>query len=198
MSKKLEHKLLEVIHKYYPVSVECGTIEYESNLESKKLMHLIKNTEQDNDRINKLKQFLSVISSKNVDMSVQDYTLLGSNDRCFNIQLVKDLFHEARTHSICINISILKPYYTINVLEIQRSSDFKRRIGSPQRKESLETGIYKNIITKIQKYLNEQMGLENFPESLLNKVIPDISFQNSNFGQFTFYNAFFMDDFYTR
>lgn len=115
-----------------------------------------------------------------------------------NIQLVKDLFDQSRSHSICINISLLIPFYTIHVLEIKRSEDYRKRIDEPRRRKELEDGEYKGGIQRIKEYLHEEMNLNDFPEELIEKVIPDISFENSDFGCFTFYNTFFLNEFYTR
>ena len=198
MNDFMENKFLQIVYEYYPVGIESGTLDYRNSKEFIKLYNLIKNADVENEDTRKLKLFLSHFVKKGENFCVQDYTLLVSLDRCYNIQLIKDNFKQHISHSICVNISLLIPYYTIHVLEIRRGEDHSKWISSPERKVELETKTYKNVIGEIKDYLNSELNLNEFPEELIYKVIPNIHFENARFGKFTFYNAFFINEFYTR
>ncbi|WP_034040589.1 hypothetical protein [Wocania ichthyoenteri] len=193
-----ENKFLDIVYRYYPRQIESGSHQYHFSPEYIRLKKLIGNATKENLITKKLKRFLFDYIKKNKNLSVQDYTLFVSEDRCYNIQLINDNYEKNIMHSICINISLLIPYYTIHVLETKRSEDYKKRISNPKRKVELEEKNYKEIIHSIKEFLNTNLNLTPFPHRLLFKIIPDISFQNSGFKKFSFYNAFFLDDFYTR
>ncbi|MEA1784552.1 hypothetical protein U1E44_00470 [Arenibacter sp. GZD96] len=198
MKDLLEKDFLRVINEYYPAFIQSGSSEYRKSVQCVRLNRVLKKALIENEITISLKYFLNGLIKENKNYTLHDYTLFEGGDRCYNIQLIKDFHEERKSHSLCINLSVLIPYYTIHILEVRRSENFKKRIGGPERMIHLEATIYNELISKVKNYLNVELGLYLFPENLINKVIPDISYENSDFGEFTFYNAFFLNSFYTR
>ena len=153
-----------------------------------------------NDAADKLYVYLSDVEKTNpMFNAVMDFSKPHNSDLCKNVQLISDNVEKSLSHSICVNISCLKPYYHIHVLTLKRNkSDFSKWMGLPERNILLENGEFKTLIKQISAYLQESLHLEKFPEELLNKVVDGYFTENHPQGEFSYYNAFFMDDFYTR
>ena len=139
--------------------------------------------------------FLEDLKRQNDYTTVQDYTLPLSTGICHNVQLIKDNYEKKNSHSICINLSRVIPFFHIHVLNLNREKDnFPKWNGLPYRVESLETQEYAKIIRKIRMFLSSKLGLYEFPNELVDKKISAIPSGE----KFTYYNAFFAESFYTR
>ncbi len=58
---------------------------------------------------------------------------------------------------------------------------------------------YANLINSIELILENQCSLKKFPNELKNEIITGIGFQDIEIGKFTFFNAFFLDNYnYTQ
>ncbi|WP_017497938.1 hypothetical protein [Flavobacterium sp. WG21] len=101
-----------------------------------------------------------------------------------------------RLHSICLNISVLSPYFTCYVLDTLVDLENVKWIKKPNKNEDLEI-VYASEINKIVA-LTEKYGITKFPPELLSYRLPEISRGFIPFGEFTFFNAFFLDEYYTR
>ena len=125
----------------------------------------------------------------------RDYSLFNWLDRCFNFQFVAP--KEGGFHCICLNVSILIPFYTSYVLRVEwndRSGHWK---GPPVKDKDLKNSTYRMLLDRAEKVLEEGL-YHRFPEELLGEVIKDVSFQEIGFDAFTFFNAFFLNRLYTR
>jgi len=58
--------------------------------------------------------------------------------------------------------------------------------------------LYKDEIERIKKYLVSKLELKEFPDILIDKVLPNISTEDINKGEFTFYKGFFQREYDTR
>ncbi|CAC9974347.1 MULTISPECIES: hypothetical protein [Flavobacterium] len=131
----------------------------------------------------------------NLNMNFHDATLFSSCDRAFNLQLTK--MNDKNLHSICLNISVLCPYFTCYVLDAKVDLSLGKWIEKPYKNENLEV-LYADEIHKINELVEKKYQISKFPTELLNYKLPQISRGFIPFGDFTFFNAFFLDEYYTR
>lgn len=155
------------------------------------------------------KRLLSLISSKEVfsdskkeslindlkieqELEFRDFSLFSWNDRAHNIQTILKS-ENLISIVLCINISIIIPYYTIYTLKIERESINKiKRKYSPIKDNSLLVE-FSDLTLKIKQLFENRYKLKEFPDMLLKQTIGNISFQDIELGDFTFFNAFFLD-----
>lgn len=157
-----------------------------------KILTFFENKHRNEESFNELvEEFKSI----NLTMHFHDATLFNSCDRAFNFQLTK--MSENHLHSICLNISVLCPYYTCYVLDTIVDLEREIWIEKPYKNEGLES-IYHSEIDKISTLLEKKYRITKFPLELLNYKLPLISRGFIPYGEFTFFNAFFLDEYYTR
>ena len=131
--------------------------------------------------------------------TVQNFTEPAMVGYCQNIQIINDNYENNYSHSLCVNISDIIPYFHIHVLELKRKkNNFSKWDGLPFRRKELEITDYSSLLQKIKIFLSQDLGLMEFPEVLVNKVLPSINTENIDLGDFTYYNAFFAETFDTR
>lgn len=127
---------------------------------------------------------------QNIDFS--DFSLFSWNDRAHNIQTLLKT-DGLISIILCINISVIIPYYTIYTLKIERKSvNEMRRKHSPITEESYMKE-FSELVSKIKLLLEKKYKLKKFPDELLNQITDGFSFQDIEVGSFTFFNAFFLD-----
>ncbi|MNQ59395.1 hypothetical protein D3C85_736340 [compost metagenome] len=117
-------------------------------------------------------ELINEFKAINLIMDYHDVTLFNSCDRAFNLQLTK--MSGNHLHSICLNISILCPYFTCYVLDTLVDLEHLKFIGKPFKNEALEH-IYINEINKITTLVEKKYKLTNFPKELLSYKLPNIS-----------------------
>ncbi len=131
---------------------------------------------------------------------VQDYSRTQINGMCYNLQLINDIHKLNLSHSLCINLSVIAPFFHIHVLELKRKKDnFSKWNGFPERINLLENSTYKKDIADIKNFLTSKLCLNEFPDNLLDEIVtPDIFTEDIRKGEFTYFNAFFQREFDTR
>ncbi|WP_306352959.1 hypothetical protein [Flavobacterium sp. '19STA2R22 D10 B1'] len=193
----IETILSNIAKCYYPSRIEeiINMEEYNNTIESKNLRlvqntfdHILRSKEQWEDYAVNFKNIRS-------DFNYHDVTLFSSGDRALNFQLTTMLGN--KLHSICMNISILIPYYTYYVLEAEVDVDKLKWIKKPIIRKDLEA-LYSDEIEKMCILTENKFRFSKFPIELLDYKLPEINKSFIPFGDFTFFNAFFLDEYYTR
>ncbi|MCD0475115.1 hypothetical protein LPB87_11995 [Flavobacterium sp. EDS] len=189
--------LKNISNSNYPDNIsELNEVEkYNESCEHKNLcktLTLFENMHRNEGYLNELIEEFKAI---NLTMHFHDATLFNSGDRAFNFQLTK--MNGSHLHSICLNISILCPYFTYYVLDTLVDLEQVKWIGRPYKNEELEI-LYATEINKIIKLVEKKLRITKFPSELLTYKLPQISKGFIPFGEFTFFNAFFLDEYYTR
>jgi len=131
--------------------------------------------------------------------TIQDYSMVEIGELYYNLQLINDIHELNVSHSLCINISVIAPLFHIHLLELQRKvGNFAKWDGLPQRNIQLEKNQYFDVIGNTTTFLEQELGLFELPENLSNSVIPGAFTEDIEIDTFTYYNAFFLRDYYTR
>lgn len=141
----------------------------------------------------------TIFARKRKFTCVQNFTNIVNNYGCYNLQLILDNLEESYSHSICINISPSIPFFHIHVLVLNRQpTNFPKWKDFPKRDKHLEKITYSTEISTIKDLLIEDLGLHEMPEALIETVIPWLFTEDIHQGEFTYYQAFFQREFYTR
>lgn len=187
-------KILEnLAYSFFPKGVCFITRreEYLNSLEFKKLDE-ITNFYYKNANNYSYENLIFGFKSNNYLKAFKDVSMLNWHDRCFSFEL--DFNDGENLHLICLNISVLIPFYSIRVLENKINKKSFQWETNPVRNRKLETEKYKELVAQIEVIVENTLNYKKFPENILNIVIEDISFQDIKFGEFNFFNAFFLND----
>ncbi|QEE50184.1 hypothetical protein FUA48_11530 [Flavobacterium alkalisoli] len=146
------------------------------------------------------KDFYDKIKSVNNPDNFRMIHRFHGNDRCHNLHFVerRGTIH----HAFCLNVSIVVPYYTTYVIEwdikekLQEPADPFRMTSDYPKKALTVSKEDQEILYKMAKVAESNFGYKPFPEDLLNEMIPDINIETIKMGEFTFFNAFFLDDYH--
>ncbi|WP_422860239.1 hypothetical protein ACOKFD_05000 [Flagellimonas sp. S174] len=147
------------------------------------------------------KGILDILQGK---LELRDVSRPCQDDRAICLQ--HSGFYEEKTKKfrpLCFAISALIPYFHAYMMEIDLIEDnynkpFKyqwKSISGPLtcwKEKSLYNDTYSLVCDTIIQFTD----YKEFPEELVNKKIPDISKNNIEFGEVTFFNAFFLDRYY--
>ena len=196
-------ELTAIVYQYFPKGIDnfAEHERYGNSPEFKKLSdHCMSffEKEQKGDFDN----FYNSIASLNPVMNFHNATLFHWNDRCYNLQLA-ELVGD-KHYSVCLNISTVIPYYLVYVLETTLI-DTKNEPGSfgiPRMTELFRNiekeAHYKDLMQNMSLVAETYFEVKPFSEELLQTVIPNIAFEPIKFGEFTFFNAFFLDKYHIR
>lgn len=189
--------LKNISNSNYPDNIsELNELEkYNESCEHKNLCKTLTTFENIHRREGFLNKLIEEFKAVNSTMHFHDVTLFNSCDRAFNLQLTK--MDGNHLHSICLNISVLCPYFTCYVLDTLVDLENVKWIERPYKNEELEI-VYASEINKIIELTERKYGITKFPSELLLYKLPEISRGFIPFGEFTFFNAFFLDEYYTR
>lgn len=190
----LENILTNIAYSYYPKNI-CSFNEkdkYKNSLEFKKLQHILNSFYDDAKNLHALK-LLEKEFSKNIKIhKIQDRTSL-SFDRCLSYEL-EIIENDNVLVRICLNISLIVPYYVIYILENKINIDPYKWLTLPIRNKKMEMNTYSSHINSISLIVEKKLNINLFPEKFLHIIIPDLSFQENSFNEFTYFNAFFLDN----
>lgn len=189
--------LKSISNSNYPDNIsETNELEkYNESCEHKNLCKILTSFENMHRNEGGLNELIEEFKAINSTMYFHDVTLFNSGDRAFNLQLTK--MSGNHLHSICLNISVLCPYFTYYVLDTLVDLEQIRWIERPRKNEELEI-LYATEINKIITLVEKKLRITKFPSELLSYKLPQISRGFIPFGEFTFFNAFFLDEYYTR
>ena len=182
---------------YYPQNVDAvGEQEiYLNSSEFKNLNNVIASFKNDFS-YSKLDDYKEKISHLSEDIKFVDATLFDWLDRAYNFQLYKIINNKA--YSLCINISVLIPFYTCYSLELEIDEKTGAWLGHPKENESVKENYFKKEVSELSKMTSDDLGISLFPKEIENKILKGISFQDIKEGDFTFFNAFFLNEKYMR
>jgi hypothetical protein len=153
---------------------------YQKSYEFQRLFLLL-NTFNDIDvNVNSIKQLESEFAKSELFKNFRNMTTF-SFDRCLTYEF--DVYiNEKIVSKICLNISIVIPYYTIYNIENKMDS-------YSEKNKDLKLLYLKNL----SKMIKNNLKFNKFPKNIISKIIPDLAFQDAKFGEFTYFNAFFQD-----
>lgn len=174
---------------YYPQNIDC-IIEKEKYIRSSEYNKLLElsNYYKNNNEID-----LILKSFKKSKLDFIDVSLLDWQDRCFTLEM--NLQNNNKNYKLAIYISYIIPFYLINFFENEIDITTKEWLSFPERNLDLLNTEYLDIKKKICQIIEKEFNYFEFPNNLLDEKILNLSFQDIRFGQFTFYNAFFKNDF---
>ncbi|PIF32858.1 hypothetical protein CLU81_3418 [Flavobacterium sp. 9] len=141
--------------------------------ENQKLSNTIK-TEFDKDEV--LKDF-------------QDFSRLDLQDRCYTFFL--NIVEGGELCSITLYLSVLLPYYVIDIIIHKKQMIVPRSKIEELEKENIDPRKIKDLVLEIENIVEKKLLYSKFPKEILNDKFEDISFQDSYLGKFKMFNAFF-------
>lgn len=190
--------LKNIVYHYYPKGIDAfeQREEYLQSEEYLRLSHKIKSQKS----LSEDDGFGCVFKrmSKETELTFEDNTLFSWEDRCYNFQLLLHSGDNIR-HILCLNISILGNYYSTYILELMISNSGKYRTYDISRLENLANFDYGEYIEQVDEIVSNCMqGYVKLGEDILNTKIGDVSFQDIVKGDFTYFNALFLNRYYTK
>lgn len=199
---------LEIAYNYYPKGISFLTdkMEVNENYTGSKENRLL-NQERNNYFGQDAKfgeQIIDSLFKNGNDIEFRDVSRISSGDRAFCIQHSGFFFKEdLKYYPLCFAFSGIIPYFYSYFVDIDISFDEPIKIGSYQWKKNngiffdwKEKPSFVYVERNISKIISTSLGFKKFPEQLIMKTIPGIGNNNIENGNFTFFNAFFLDDFY--
>ncbi|OYQ43692.1 hypothetical protein CHU92_03090 [Flavobacterium cyanobacteriorum] len=190
--------LLNTAYKYFPKGIDNSTqVELFMNSAEIKMLFNLCIKEQKRKEAGDYTNFIQNIRQIDLSKHFFDATHFHLNDRAHNLQLAELINN--KLYSVCLNVSIIVPFYITYVLEIDISypGDNYRfpKISKPVRNLEAEKK-YQPIMDAMAALTESFFSVTPFPEEKLHTIIPDISLETIRPGKFTFFNAFFLDDYY--
>lgn len=183
----------EKSYNFYPKGIDIY-INEEAYKNSKEHLNLTKKISMNKNKLNTKNLFKDHVLI-NKDILVRDYTFTEIGDRCFNFQIISK--NNNFFLSLCFNISLLIPFYCSYFLIThldEKGIGWKSspKIFSPKNEDFLTS------VLKIGEKKLLSLGYKKFPKSVSSEIIPDLSYYDIRYGNLTFFNAFFLNDYYTR
>lgn len=194
MIKLMIEKILKnIAYMYYPMGL-CSSKDYDKYIlsnEFKVLSETINELLYDKDYQNLRKQLLNEFKRYVSIQEISDVTLEG-HDRCLTFEI--EIIEGDNLIKICLNISLLIPYYFIYVLknDIELQPTY-RWLNHPKRNKESEVRFDKEL-KLLENIIKEKINFNKFPENLIEMVIPEITYVDIEMGKFTYFNAFFLDN----
>lgn len=189
-----ENILQKIATLYYPIGISVVK-DYERYCQSneiKKLDALIEEEFNSEFVIEFKKKFKKKIE-KDLKFDLLD-TTYETVDKSLSFEI--NFNKENELHKICINISLLIPYYFTYCLKVVVDSSTSNWIILPIRDFDLEKNQYKEILELINEFLEKHLMFNRFDEALLKKTVSNISLGDLDINEVSFYEAFFKQDSY--
>lgn len=178
---------------FYPKGIDFY-LDQEDYKNSKEHIHLLQKISSEKDKID-IKSFFENVKLEE-GLLIRDYSMIELGDRCLNFQVVKK--NEKFFISLCFNISLLIPFYCTYFLTTFLDKEGigwkdSPKIFNPKHNDSLNT-ILKTAGNKLESPFN----YKKFPFLISSNIIPDLSYYDIRHNNHTYFNAFFLDSYYTR
>lgn len=135
--------------------------------------------------------------SRKMNKELTDNSLFQWHDRAYNLQCKIDSFNN-KSLVLCINISVVIPYYICYILEIEHSEKSETLKFIPRRNFVIENGLYLTFLEQTKIILEKEFHVKEFPKELLYESIKGINFQDIEIEKFNYFNAFFLNDYFTN
>lgn len=182
--------LTNLVYLFYPKNV-CAFTEKDKYLETEEYQRL-KEIIVDFDSEKSKTLQASIIDTFEKDHTLKNFkdaSLFAWEDRCltFNLTIIED----DELYTISLYLSILIPYYVIKYQKSIIELWFSKSQIDQLKKDNKETRKINDLILDIETIVKDELFYEKFPTEILNTIVPDVSFQDSIFGHFNMFNAFF-------
>lgn len=196
--------VLKKVYEFYPRGIDYFNNEnvinkkYSESFENKKLTKLLSNRNS-----NFCDEFIKEINSK-YKYSLRDISNLHMGDRCFNLQFSDFFFkNKLKYYPVCFSFSLILPLYYVYIIDIDISFDKPIQLGTYNwvanngllKKNDISIDLM-TVISQIEKYIIKHTDYKKISNSLAERIIPDISNEYIKMGNFTVFNALFLDDYF--
>lgn len=190
----IEEVLKKIAYNYYPKGI-CAINDKDNYLKSYQYRNLSQTLEDftiNDIHQNSYSTLLNEFKKHNLINEIEDVSLSSWQDRCLSFEL--DIVDGNELIKICLNISLIIPYYVVYLLKNEITTNPYKWITIPTRNKEAELTEYREIIEVIKSIVEETIRFNKFPEDIAKNIIPDINFNDINLGAFNYYNAFFLDE----
>lgn len=178
---------------YYPKGV-CSISEYNKYIQTdeykrlkNKLNYLFSSSDikkQKRNILNRFKNYQEIKETRDVTME--------SFDRCLSFKL--ELVRDKTLFQICLNLSLLIPYYTIYILKNDIELEPYKWLDVPKRDQKSEIELFGTEMKLLSNVVEEITLYTKIPEYIVKLNVSDLSYADVGIGYFTFMNAFFLDN----
>lgn len=181
----MKEEILRIIYTYYPKFVESNTEEFINSEQYTRLRASVKIAEEN---IRKWNIFLDKLNTQLAPKyKAEDWTQLFNNDACYTCRVLYSYFDNVIV-DLSINVSIISNYFSIYVSTTKKENGC---YSIPEIAYDLKK-IDADLLVHIRKTIYASFpNYEEFPVSLVNETIPDISIGNKFIGEATFFNCIF-------
>lgn len=189
--------LKNLAYLYYPKNI-CPWNQKEQYLETEEYKRLEQVIDLFNsDENQKLRDTIKIEFNKDkVFKDFQDLSRLDSQDRCYAFFL--GIVEGGEFCSINLYLSVLVPYYVIDIIIHKGQIIIPRSKIEELEKENVDPRKIKDLVLEIENIVEKKLLYSKFPKEILNYKFEDISFQDSYLGEFKMFNAFFNNQFIHR
>ncbi|WPO80785.1 hypothetical protein [Flavobacterium sp. KACC 22761] len=182
--------LKNLAYLYYPKNICPWTQkeEYFETVEYKRLKTLIEHFDSDTSHEIR-KNIRAEFDSDPVLKDFEDFSRLDWQDRCYTFFL--NVVEGGELCSITLYLSILVPYYVIDIIIHKNQMIIPKSRIEELEKENVDPRRIKDLVLEIEHIVEKKFLYSKFPKEILNNKFEDISFQDSYLGEFKMFNAFF-------
>ncbi|WP_264532280.1 hypothetical protein [Flavobacterium sp. N502540] len=186
----IEKVLKNVVYLFYPRNI-CAFTEkdiYFISEEYKRLFQTINDFNSEEGKVFR-KRIVAEFEHDYTLNKLNDHTLFDLGDRCmtFNVSIIED----GELYTISLFISIIVPYYVIKVQKNIIDLYFSKSEITNLEEKNIERRTINELVMDIETVIEDKFLYKKFPKEILNSVVEDISFQDTEFGCFTMFIAFF-------
>lgn len=186
----IDKVLMNIVYLLYPRNI-CAYTEkdkYFISEEYKRLNQLISDFDTENGKAIR-RTILKKFEDDETLRKFADSSLFNVQERCmtFNLSIIEG----RELYTISLFLSVIVPYYVIKVQKNMIELFFSESEITNLENENTETRKIDELVLEIKIIIEDNFLYSEFPKRLLDFVVDDISFQDSEFGYFTMYNAFF-------
>lgn len=179
--------LKNLAYNFYPQHLSPEEEDYHNSPEFKALIKVLGKPHQVNSSLKNIFQ-------DKVDAIFEDCTHETFLDRAFNWQYYE--VKEGQIATVSVYISKIIPYYIIKNLIVK--TDIKSNwLSLPKINQSPSSHV-QNISQRTDTVLTKTLNLKKVPHTYENTIIENIEFQEIRKGKFTFFNAFFLDQYFIK
>ncbi len=173
-------------YEYYPKNINSffDDVLYKNSIEYNNLILIIE--KHKNYKNSKLENLIIEISKLIPSYRFDDNTLFDWLDRAYNFSF--SFIENKKISLIKIKISLIIDFYIIesHIVDINDKGFY---LSAP-----VKSNKNNEIKENISKLVKKTLKIDVFPDIYINHILNDISFQDINFGKFTLYNSFFLNE----
>jgi len=208
MKKTIEY-FSKIAYKYYPKGIDYFDSNYKINSNYINSYENIKFEKLKSTNFGKSLNFgqelITLIQkSSNKEIEFRDITNLHMGDKAFNIQNSSFFYKKKlKYYPVCFVFSGIIPFYSYYIIDIDVDFNHPLKLGSYNWKKN--NGSLSNLednseilslTNEVRNIIEKDTDFKMFPMEILSDIIPDACNETKNFGSFSFFNAFFMDNYY--